>query len=143
MARRDWVLDIRKDAGGSDPYSIWLGLKGPGAGNVVEVISCRSVEELQREVSHLMGELDGLIESARSQMAGLQPGAGAARLVPEDVWRKIESTGSEKEMFEYFNSFAEPDRKTIAEYVFSRVNMFKGKGPIFSEHYDSDSHLLE
>jgi hypothetical protein len=50
---------------------------------------------------------------------------------------------SENEMFAHFNGFSSSDRQIIAEYILTHVSMFKGRGPVFSEHYDSVSHLLE
>jgi len=69
--------------------------------------------------------------------------AGGEGPVPEKVWKEMESLGSEEQMFEYFNAFSEAERQQIAEYIFSHANMFKGRGPVFSERYDTSSHMLE
>jgi hypothetical protein len=121
-----------------------LRLQGESGGEGGVVASCRSLDELRDEITRMKAELDGVLESARQKLDILQKGGAASRAGdPAKVWKEMESTPSEKDMFTLFNGFSSSDRQIIAEYVLTHVNMFKGRGPVFSEHYDSEAHLLQ
>ncbi len=136
--KREWVLDTMSR--GVESGALRLRVKDARSGATVDLSPpCSSSEQFAEEVSRIKAELDGLVEDVRNRFAA----TAEKDLDPRDVWRKMEALGSEGEMFEYFNAFHESARAKIAEYVLTKVNMFKGRGPIFSEHYDSSSHLLD
>lgn len=91
----------------------------------------------------MKAELDEVLESARQKIEALQSGGGSKAADPGKIWKEMEALSTDDEMFKYFNGFSPSDREIIAEYVLTRVNMFKGRGPVFSEHYDSSTHRLE
>ncbi len=64
-----------------------------------------------------------------------------AGMDPEDAWRVLERS-EEEELFQLFNNLPENDRKAIANYVFTNLNVFKGKPMYFSQHYDYASNIL-
>ena len=142
---RDWILELKPDAQKGHAVAISLWLKTSSGDKMLEVVTpCGSIEELGKEISAIKLELDRLTERAERELKALEPTGGAGqRTDPGAIWEKMETLSSEEEMFEYFNSFSEGERELIAEYIFSRVNMFKGRGPVFSEHYDAASHVLE
>ena len=139
---RDWVLEVEPDVSQGGGCVARLGLKDPQSGKVIQIASSRGpIEELRKEISILKGELDSLLEDASRKMDGL--GKGTLEADPEQAWKKMQSFAADNEMIEYFNAFNESERARIAEYIFSNVSMFKGRGPVFSERYDAASHTLE
>lgn len=140
---REWVFETEGQSSGKGADNLWLGLRDE-TGRVAKVTPpCRSFEEFSREISSLKGELDRMIEAARQRFEQGTAGGKSEIESPEQAWKKMAAMGSEQEMFDYFNALGLGARQEIAEYVFSKVNMFKGMGPVFSEHYDSESSLLE
>jgi hypothetical protein len=140
----NWELDIRAgDAAAMCTVRVMV--KGALEGGAVEVIPpCRSVDELKAEIVRMKGELDGLLERAQQKMRAIQ--SGNLSIGPTDpvlAWKKMDSLATEQEMFDYFNSLEAEDRERVADYVLTQVSMFKGRGPVFSEHYESSRHLLE
>ena len=141
---RTWILEVEADASNRDGCLIRLGVEGMETNRLVDLIApCRSAEEFQKEIEKLVDELNQLPQKAREKMASLNITDDAEEeLAPGKIWKEMEALATEAEMTKFFNAFSENQRQQIAEYVFSHVNMFKGRGPIFSEHYDSASHLL-
>ena len=139
---RDWTLEVQP----APDVMCALRVKVRGAkeaGNGALVASCRSLEELREEIARMKDELDEVLDGALSKLEALE-GAGGGRVDdPAGVWKEMESMPSEREMFAHFNGFSVSDRQIIAEYILTHVNMFKGRGPVFSEHYDSVTHILE
>lgn len=140
-----WILEVEPDANKEDAYVIRLGVKRAEANQFADLIRpCRSLQEFQEEMEKLLRELNELPAKARERIESLNfEGATGSKMVPEKVWKEMAAFATEAEMVQFFNSFAEPQRQQIAEYIFSHVNMFKGRGPVFSEHYDSVTHLLD
>lgn len=143
MKVRDWILEVEPETAHSGSCLLRLGLRDSKNQQTSELISsCRSLDEFQQEISRIKVELDEMQKQAREKLHALTEAQGQKGFDPENIWRKMESLPSEEEMFDYFNSFSVSDRHRIAEYILSRVNMFKGRGPVFSENYDAASHLL-
>lgn len=140
-----WILKVEGEPDKPGAYSIHLGWEDSKAGQFVQLIPpCKSVEAFQQDLERLMGELQQLGAEVRSKVESLaRTRTKMAELNPATVWKEMESIATEAEMFRYFNDLDEPQRQRLAEYIFSNVNMFKGRGPVFSEHYDSTSHILE
>ena len=139
---RNWVFEVETEASQAGSCVIRLGIKDQQSGKVIPIASSKgSVEELQKEILVIKGELDLLLEDALQKINGL--GEGASKADPEQIWKKMESFATDDEMVEYFNAFSESERERIAEYIFSNVGMFKGRGPVFSERYDASSHTME
>jgi hypothetical protein len=142
---RDWVLEMKADGSNPSITVLELGLKDARSGGVFSFVPpCRSLEEFQNEINRAKVELDGMLADAQQRLeSGLEGSVSGQGVVPEEAWKKMESMPSEEEMFGYFNSLSMSDREIVADYIFSHANMFKGRGPIFSQHYDSSSHLLD
>ena len=141
---REWIMEIEADSDKRDSYVIRLEVKETGSDQTVRLIAaCSSIEQLQKEIEGIKDELDRLPEEARQRVSSLTTGGKEQKTPPEIIWKSMEAFSSETEMFAYYNGLDEAQRSDVAEYIFTHVNMFKGKGPIFSEHYDSVSHLLE
>jgi hypothetical protein len=142
---RDWVLDVQPDPSDLPSIVLNLGMKDSLSGKVTELLPpCRTIDELRSGIDEVKGELDNLLSEAQRKFELVRKGvAGCEGPVPEKIWKEMESMGSQEQMFEYFNSFSEAERQQIAEYIFSHANMFKGRGPVFSEHYDTSSYTLE
>lgn len=139
---RDWILEVQPEP---DVLCV-LRVAVPGeasAGGGALLASCRSLDELREEIARMKVELDGVLESALRKLADSEKGGGSRVDDPARVWKEMESMPGDREMFDHFNGFSVSDRQIIAEYILTHVSMFKGRGPVFSEHYDSDRHLLE
>lgn len=134
---RNWVLEVKPK-----PDVLCAVHVGAAGEKGTIVASCRSVDELREEIARIKVELDAFLEDALQKLAGLE-GGGSGVDDPERVWKEMEAMPTEREMFSLFNAFSAADRRVIAEYILTHVNMFKGRGPVFSEHYDAESHLLE
>jgi len=143
--QRKWILKIETESDKQGSYIVHLGLEDPKSQQSVELIApCNNVDLFQNEVHKLIGELQHLVEDARKKAASLSLSkTEAPKLSPDRVWKQMEGFATEQEMFDFFNSFNEQQRQEVAEYIFTNVNMFKGLGPVFSEHYNSASHVLE
>jgi hypothetical protein len=141
---REWILEVEAESDKRDSYVIRLGIKDAQSNQTLRLIAaCSSIEQLQREIDGIKAELDRLPAEARQRLHSSATGTREQKPPPETVWKKMEAFSSETEMFAYYNALDEAQRSDVAEYIFTHVNMFKGRGPIFSEHYDSVSHLLE
>ena len=142
---RDWVLELKPGAQLGHAASVSLWVKASPGCKMAEIINpCPSIDEFRKEISAIKLELDQLLERAQREIVALdRPGGGESKADPAAVWAQMESFSSEEEMFAYFNSFSDAERELIAEYILSHVNMFKGRGPVFSEHYNASSHILE
>lgn len=139
----NWELDIRP-AGADGNCTMRVLVKGAMEAGAVEVISaCRSLDELKAEISRMKENLDGLVEMAQRKLLAIQSGGLEPGPVdPAQAWKKMEGLAADREMFDYFNALVSEDRERIADYVLTQVSMFKGRGPVFSEHYDASTHLL-
>ncbi|MCU0587560.1 MAG: hypothetical protein MUF52_05325 [Syntrophobacteraceae bacterium] len=140
---RDWFLEVQPSLDAVLTLRLTLrGEKGGEGGTLAA--SCGSVDELREEVARMKSELDGAMDKALAEVEAFQKAGGGSRVAdPSQVWKEMEGLPNEGEMFSHFNEFSLADRQVIAEYILSHVNMFKGRGPVFSEHYDSDTHRLE
>lgn len=140
-----WTLEVEVHPEQPGSYVIRLGIKRPGTEQLIDVIApCGAIEDFQQEVVQLVDSLNQLAQQARRKITELNvENEVESQMAPDEAWKEMESLATENEVITFFNAFEEPDRKAIAEYVFSHVNMFKGRGPFFSEHYDSVSYLLE
>lgn len=141
---RDWVLEAKPpgDESGSTVYR--LGLRNPKTGTIMLVVPpCRSLEDFGKELVLIKEEIDQLLVEAERRGRGLEAGAPEEQeMDPASVWQHMEQCSSEEDMFNYFNGFAESQREQIADFVFAHVSMFKGRGPVFAEHYSAESHTL-
>ncbi|MDY0040616.1 MAG: hypothetical protein RBS57_09915 [Desulforhabdus sp.] len=142
----EWMFEVEADASEEHGYLIHLGLKGAEtAGRLTDlIVPCRSLQEFQEEIDKLLLKLKDLPRQVGQRLESLYlKDEAESKIAPEELWKRMETFDTEAEMAQFFNSFAERQRQEIAEYIFTHVNMFKGRGPVFSEHYDSTTHLLE
>ncbi len=138
---RKWVVRVEPQSG-----SVRFGLRGPEAGPAIDVSApCGSVEDIRAEISAIKAEMDGLLREAEEALSKLKAEEGKRETAPDPgvLWREMENMASEEEMSAFFNSLPEERRIEVAEYVFGHVNMFRGRGPVFAQSYDTDTHRLE
>lgn len=69
-------------------------------------------------------------------------GPGIYYRTKKKMWDEIK-TMEDNEMISYFNSLDLDMRKKLSSYVFSSVNMFKGKGLIFATYFNHENSLIE
>jgi hypothetical protein len=142
---RDWIIKVESNGASSSSYTLQLGVKDPETGKMIDfTMSCHSVEEFEKELAFIKVELDGLAREAAEAVKRFQHDSkDHVAMDPGQVWHEMEHFASEEEMFTRFNSLSENDRKIVADYIFTHVNMFRGRGAVFAEHYDSDACTLE
>jgi septal ring factor EnvC (AmiA/AmiB activator) len=144
---RKWHMEV--EAANDKPGTCVIQLKicDPGTDLKIEAIpGCSNLDQLRAEIASLKDELDQLLRSAETKFQELAANASqtqGSHLDPEAVWEKMESSSSEEEMFQVFNALDAGLRQETADYIFTHAGMFKGRGPVFAEHYNLVSHLLE
>lgn len=143
--KNKWVLRVDARPSATSPYGINLGLQESESDKSIHLIGpCETLDDFQKEIAHLILELNELSRQAKQKLESFDRRSGAQQTVDAaQLWKQLEACGTDHEMFELFNSYGPVQRQEVAEYVFTHVNMFKGRGPVFSEHYDAASRLLE
>ena len=140
----EWVLEVKQQGASVAEDCLSLAVKHSQSGQQFDVITaCGSIEKFTDAVQELKGRLDQMVEGATRQWSELKGAGVEGKVSPQEAWQKMAGLESEQAMFQYFNGLSASTRQAVAEYVFSQVNMFKGRGPVFSQHYDSETHLLE
>lgn len=145
---RNWTLNVEQDPSQGDCCSIRLDLADTATGQVMSILSVAPSPEafsaFSAQVSELKGELDRLMDKARKEIQAIEIRTGKRQAFDSgSAWKALEALPTDQAMVESFNGLPETERRQVAEYVFSQVSMFKGRGPVFSELYDSGTHLLE
>lgn len=108
--------------------------------------SCNTLEELGEEIDRIYVQLQDLLKEAESFFKlpskpfhkELSPDMSA-----EQVWEVLSNIDSEEDFIKMFNGLNEEKRREVADFVFSKCNIFSGKASIFSLRYNSESALLE
>lgn len=109
---------------------------------------CSTLEEMEQAVEDLKARLDILLTEARGILAPSQkPDAMEQESVepesPEELWHAMARCKTLEAMQRLFNPKDPELRREVADLVFSRVNVFKGPGALFSQHYNDEKGLLE
>ncbi|HBD09032.1 MAG TPA: hypothetical protein DCZ69_12300 [Syntrophobacteraceae bacterium] len=142
-----WRMEVRTANDKSDAYEIRLSICDSLTDAVIEAVPvCSSPDQFRAELANLKDELDQLLLSAEKKCRELMTSPGqmeSGRMSPGEIWRNMEACGVKEEMFEYFNSLDATLRQETADHIFTHVSMFKGWGPVFAEHYDLSTQLLE
>lgn len=138
-------LEIRPNA--ADPSRSTFEIHCQGDRSAFPVlVRCGSLEELDRAVRDLVKNLESLMRravDAVNTMRAQQKADEEKPMNPSDIWRQMEQAPSEEAMFAYFNALSEPKRLEVAEWILTHVSMFKGRGPVFAEHYNIVTHTLD
>jgi hypothetical protein len=115
-------------------------------GSISLIPKCSSYETLEREISHLKGELDGLLQEAKGQL-GLGAGQEDVDLDEElgaaELWEILSALTDTELLVRQFNSLSRGKRREIADYVFSQCNVFAGVASVFSVRYNNEEAKLE
>lgn len=144
---KKWVVTVERETESEEAYTIRLGVAASVPGETMRVLTvCSTLKALQGEVAGLKKELDQALAEAETQVKALaqpQEGRTEERLSPEAIWKHMASLPSDEDMFGYFNALDDDSRQQVAEFVLTKVNMFRGRGPAFAESYNVVSHQLE
>lgn len=140
-------LDLEIQANAADPSrsTFMISWKGEGATSPV-LVRCGSLEELRQAVRDLVRSLESLVHRAEEAVKAMEVQQKADEenpMSPSDIWRQMEQAPSEEAMFACFNALSEPKRLEVAEWILTHVSMFKGRGPVFAEHYNIVTHTLD
>ena len=107
---------------------------------------CSTVEEFEQAVQALKFELENRIEEARTTFRHSPVSKEAQVMEPqstEEIWQAMERSGSIHRMKEIFNGLALERRKEVANFIFTRMNIFKGAALAFSQGYNEEQGILE
>ncbi|MEJ5349081.1 MAG: hypothetical protein WHS46_10405 [Desulfosoma sp.] len=110
------------------------------------LLRCGSLEELHQVVQGLRENLENMMRQAEEAVVKIreqQERDEEKRMSPSDIWRQMEQAPTEEAMFACFNALSESKRLEVAEWVLTHVSMFKGRGPVFAEHYNIVTHTLD
>lgn len=133
-------LKIQKDENGHK-----IGIIAEQEGRTIILAGpCQSKEELQGEIGVLGRKLEVLLheaEAAFKEMLQSTTDMGIPE-APEGIWRLLERTIGLEEMKALFNSLPEGKRRQVADFILSHVNVFKGPGATFAQHYEEESASL-
>ena len=141
-----WMVEVKTETADSAQHSILLKLAGGHSGEKREwvVASSTTMEDFRGAVASIKKELDRLVGEAEKKVEEFTGVGAAEEDVPaEAIWQNMEKSPSEQDMFAYFNAFTDAKRQQVAEYIFSHASMFKGRGPVFAEHYNALTYVLE
>ncbi|MGQ9858163.1 MAG: hypothetical protein ACUVS3_05670 [Thermodesulfobacteriota bacterium] len=108
--------------------------------------ACSTMSALEAEVDQLCRDLMALLGEARDLMAKAQKEAAPLQELPEnakELWELMERCGSLEEMKRLFNALQDGKRRELADFIFGNVNVFKGAGAMFAQHYDEEQGRLE
>jgi hypothetical protein len=115
-------------------------------GSISLIPKCSSYETLEREISRLKGELDGLLQEAKEQL-GPGPGQEHVDLDEEldapELWEIISAVNDTDLLVRQFNSLSRGKREEIADHVFTQCNVFTGVASVFSQRYNNEEAKLE
>ncbi len=140
-----WQVEVRRaEKGDGEGYEMLLAFTNPDHDESFYLIrNCFSLTQFENRVERLRGELEQAVVTARREVeAFLQQAAGGGGETPEEIWRRMEQCEPVEAMIDLFNRLPEGTRAAVAEYVFTRVSMFKGMGPVFAQRYDATTHQL-
>ncbi len=103
-------------------------------------------EEAQREISLIKKELDSVLKHIKDTLNEEKIDSNLALsndMSAEQIWEVISSIKDEQKFIDIFNGLPEQKRKEIADFVFSKCNVFAGNASIFSLRYNTQSAFLE
>lgn len=98
-------------------------------------------DEFIKAINQLTEELKKLMERGLEEFKARQARQSATVKSPEEIWKSFR-TMTDEEMISHFNKLEEGLRRSVADYVFSHVSTFSGKGLVFAQLYDHDSATL-
>ncbi|MBW2029174.1 MAG: hypothetical protein JRH06_06830 [Deltaproteobacteria bacterium] len=107
---------------------------------------CKRLLELEEELLAIEKDLTGSMEqakmlfgdSAQVDFPEITPDMG-----PEEIWPLVFKIEDEEMFIRSFNALDEEKRRSVAEYVLTRCNIFSGKASVFSSRYNSETALME
>jgi len=137
---RNWFWE---ESGSGGDYGLRLGCTDPESERTVYLTPfCGSKEGLRREIENLTAEIGQMLGRAEEMLETRREDEETPPPEPEEIWKYMAELPTEQEMFGYFNSLEEETRRRTAEYVLTRVSMFRGRGASFALHYDAVTHYL-
>ena len=107
---------------------------------------CSTREHFEDAVGELKEKLDTLLQKAREAFrqheSKSEPAPRELHTV-EEIWQAMEASTTLEGMQEIFNTLDLEKRREVANFVFSRLNIFKGVASTFSQHFNEEDCILE
>jgi hypothetical protein len=149
-----WQLDLseveKEEAG---PPCLRLGVRADPSDDsqlVYLTPECSNIEQLERAVEELKVHMDRLVEEAREAFTIAETQREISKEeeegqleTAEEIWQALGKCNRLEEMQVIFNSLELSKRQEVADYILTQVNIFKGAGATFAQHYNRDACLLE
>lgn len=107
---------------------------------------CNSAEEFEQAVEKIKEGMDALVQQAREAFEQQQPNEEVPELAAasvEEIWQVLEGCTAVEEMQRIFNTLDRQKRQEVADFVLTRLNIFKGAASTFSQHYNEEKFILE
>jgi hypothetical protein len=116
-------------------------------GFVLLVPECEGIEQLEHAIAQLKGRLDTILREGtalfRRHQAERETTLKSVPESPQEIWKAMERSGDLDEMRQYFNLLPLEKRREVVNFIFSNVNIFKGAGSLFSQHFNEEACLVE
>ncbi len=90
----------------------------------------------------LLDQIDELILSLEKEKEKIKFLLKQKEFEPEKYWERLKDLTNIEDMAGLFNSLTKEHRRKLAEYILSQVNIFKGAGALFVEHYNPQKAIL-
>jgi hypothetical protein len=143
-ARVRMVVDHQKSP--SQGLRIGLVVSSPEGGDLLWLTEpCEAPEVLEAQVEELQRGLKELLWEARAVFAKAARGEESPQVLPErpeELWALMECMGSLEHMRRIFNGLDEARRRELADFILGHVNVFKGAGALFAQHYEEEGGVL-
>jgi hypothetical protein len=108
--------------------------------------NCHSYEELLTEIEAIQGNLERIIEEAKTYFKGRASKDGSlftSEMSPQEIWTTLSDIQDESDFVKYFNSLDDTRRKEVADHVISQCSVFSGRGSVFSARYNNKTGYME
>lgn len=143
-------IDLTGSEGvGSDPPRLRVVARGQlsGESGVIYLTEeSDGIEPLELAVEALKAQLDSMVDQAREPFRLYQPEKEDMEKKPktvEEIWLAMEKCTRIEEIQGIFNTLDVEKRREVADYILTQVNIFKGAGAMFAQHFKRDAYLLE
>ena len=144
---KNFTLSVQEKFGKNREIELWIRVEGDYGGSYIK-IPFQSFDEAHRELSEFRKAVAAIENKLAEHPANKGPDEKLTysfelQQDPESNWTQLEKIENDLDFFKTFNTLEEEYRKSIADYVFSNQNIFKGKASVFSLHYDEEDSMLK
>lgn len=139
---------IIRDEEGGENKGIFIGIDLQIVGRTIQCPItgvCRTYEELSSEVAKIEDGLKRVVQEGKGLLEGTTreyEKGFTPDMLPEEIWSALSEIEEEAIFIERFNDLEEEKRREVAEYVFTKCNIFSGRPSLFAARYNASSGLM-